>query len=128
MADHTGPHLSTDALVVTISGALGRDAGDWVYVPVDVPSGVSRLDVDYRYDRPDVLTGELGNSCDLRLFNERGYGPGAPGVRGWSGGARTGLVITATDATPGYVPGPINAGRWHVSCWRSPWFGGPAQS
>lgn len=40
MADQAGPHLSVDPLVTTISGRLGRDAGAWVYVPVDVPPGV----------------------------------------------------------------------------------------
>jgi len=109
-----------NALVTTISGTLGRDAGDWVYVPVDVPPGVARLDVEYRYDRPDVETGELGNACDLGLFDERGigdergFGPDSTGFRGWSGGARTGFFISAAEATPGYLPGPVNAGRWHV--------------
>ena len=100
--------------VTTISGTLGRDAGDWVYVPVDVPPGVARLDVAYRYDRPDVEVGDLGNACDLGVFDERGYGTGAAGFRGWSGGARTAFFIGAAEATPGYLPGPVNAGRWHV--------------
>jgi hypothetical protein len=101
-------------LVTTISGVLGRDAGDWVYVPVDVPPGVARLEVELRYDRPDVEVGELGNACDLGVFDERGVGPGAAGFRGWSGGARSGFFISAAEATPGYLPGPIRPGRWHV--------------
>lgn len=36
------------------------------------------------------------------------------GWRGWSGGARTSFVITRDDATPGYLPGNLVPGRWHV--------------
>ena len=39
---------------------------------------------------------------------------GADGWRGWSGGARRDFVITADEATPGYLPGPIEAGEWAV--------------
>jgi hypothetical protein len=103
-----------DPLVVTISGTLGRDADDWVYVPVDVPPGVARLDVEYRYDRPDVETGELGNACDLGVFDERGIGPGGAGFRGWSGGSRSAFFLSAEEATPGYLPGRLGPGRWHL--------------
>lgn len=101
-------------LTVRLTGTLGRDADDWVYVPVDVPSGVSRLDVEYRYDRSEVELGELQNACDLGVFDERGTARNGPGFRGWSGGSRTGFFISATDATPGYLPGAVHAGRWHV--------------
>lgn len=99
---------------VTIVGTFTRDVGDWAYIPVDVPPGVSRLDVEYRYDRPEVESGELGNACDLGVFDERGFELDGPGFRGWSGGARTGFFISGDDATPGYLPGAVNAGRWHV--------------
>ncbi len=39
---------------------------------------------------------------------------GPQGWRGWSGGARTSFVIDEGDATPGYAPGPLKAGRWAV--------------
>jgi len=48
------------------------------------------------------------------VFDERGYGIGAAGFRGWSGGARTDFFISAVEATPGYLPGPVDPGRWHV--------------
>ncbi len=38
----------------------------------------------------------------------------ADGFRGYSGGARDRFVITAAAATPGYLPGPLPAGRWQV--------------
>src|SRR6202044_332371 len=36
------------------------------------------------------------------------------GFRGWSGGARDSFVITREAATPGYLPGEIEAGTWQV--------------
>ena len=94
--------------------SLPRGVADWVYLPVQVPAGVARLHVRYRYDRPDVPDGDLGNACDVGLFDERGTALCGPGFRGWSGGARTEFFVAADDATPGYVPGPVNPGRWAV--------------
>jgi hypothetical protein len=34
---------------------------------------------------------------------------------GRSGGARTGFTLSAGDATPGYLPGPIHEGTWAVA-------------
>lgn len=98
----------------TISGHLDTGVADFVYLPVDVPPGVNQLAVSYAYDRPDVPAGVLGNSCDIGIFDERGIDLGGDGFRGWSGGARTEFAISATTATPGYLPGPVRAGRWHV--------------
>ncbi|MFD1716842.1 CehA/McbA family metallohydrolase [Georgenia deserti] len=39
---------------------------------------------------------------------------GPAGWRGWSGGARRRFVIAEDAATPGYVPGPLEPGQWHV--------------
>lgn len=99
----------------TVTGSLARGARDWVYLPVDVPSGVREIDVSYSYDRPAVAPGERGNALDIGIFDESGIGLGnARGFRGWSGGARTSFSISASDATPGYLPGPVHAGRWHI--------------
>ena len=40
--------------------------------------------------------------------------PGGSGFRGWSGSARSEFTISATEATPGYLPGPLPAGRYHI--------------
>jgi hypothetical protein len=98
----------------TISGHLGAGAADYVYLPVDVPRGVNQIAVSYTYDKPQVPSGILGNSCDIGIFDERGIAIGGDGFRGWSGGFRTDFAISAESATPGYVPGPINAGRWNI--------------
>ena len=39
---------------------------------------------------------------------------GPSGVRGWSGGRESAVHVSALSATPGYLPGPIESGRWAV--------------
>src|SRR5229473_8671658 len=72
----------------------------WHYLPFDVPPGSSALRVELDYE-------SAGAVIDLGCF-----GPG--GFRGWSGGARESFVITAEAATPGYLPGELEPGRWEV--------------
>jgi hypothetical protein len=97
-----------------ISGHLETGAADFVYLPVEVPCGVNQISVSYTYDKPAVPAGTPGNSCDIGIFDERGTALGGKGFRGWSGGFRTSFVINSNDTTPGYLPGPINAGTWHI--------------
>ncbi|GAA1014379.1 CehA/McbA family metallohydrolase [Streptomyces thermogriseus] len=99
----------------TIRGTLPAGSPDHVYVPVDIPSGVREIRVAYTYDRPSVPAGTPGNALDAGLFDERGTGLGGRGFRGWSGGARTEFFVRTDDATPGYVPGPVGPGLWHIA-------------
>ena len=78
-----------------------RFASPWHYLPVEVPPGTGGLRVELDYDRADGTVLDLG--C---------LGPG--GFRGWSGGARESFVITRDAATPGYLPGELEAGTWQV--------------
>ncbi|MCB5911267.1 CehA/McbA family metallohydrolase [Streptomyces pinistramenti] len=98
-----------------VRGRLPPGAPDYVYVPVEVPPGVREIAVAYSYDRPAVPEGTVGNACDIGIFDERGTAPGGAGFRGWSGGARTEFFLRADDATPGYLPGPVRPGRWHIA-------------
>ncbi|MET9297364.1 CehA/McbA family metallohydrolase [Streptomyces sp. NPDC003077] len=98
----------------TVRGHLPPGAPDFVYLPIEVGRGVREIAVSYRYDRPTVPEGTVGNACDIGIFDERGTELGGEGFRGWSGGARTEFAISAEKATPGYLPGPIDAGVWHV--------------
>jgi hypothetical protein len=88
----------------------------YVNVPFDVPEGIGRIDVSYHYDgaigSDPTLTG--GNTIDIGLFDPRGAGFMAEGFRGWSGSARSEFFVALDDATPGYLPGPIQAGRWSI--------------
>ncbi|MCE3031799.1 CehA/McbA family metallohydrolase [Streptomyces sp. CMSTAAHL-2] len=99
----------------TVRGTLPPGAPDFVYVPVEVPSGVREFKVSYTYDRPSVPAGTQGNALDIGLFDQHGTELGGKGFRGWSGGARTEFFVRADDATPGYVPGPVRAGTWHIA-------------
>jgi len=77
-----------------------RFASAWHYLPVEVPPGASGLRVELDYERNGAVL-DLG--C---------IGPG--GFRGWSGSARRSFVITADAATPGYLPGELEAGTWQI--------------
>ncbi len=95
----------------TIRGRLEPGAPDWVYLPVNVPRGVREIEVVYRYDQPPVPPAAPGNALDIGIFGSSGdHG----GFRGWSGGFRDRFTISASAATPGYLPGPIDSGTWHV--------------
>jgi PHP domain-containing protein len=95
---------------VTTSPALAVHRGRWTLqdraddayrlLDVEVPSGTAALTVRLDHDRS---SGVLDLGC---------FGPA--GFRGWSGGAREEFTIAATYATPGYLPGPLEPGVWHV--------------
>jgi hypothetical protein len=81
--------------------AEDRAATRYHYVPVDVPAGAVELRVSLDYD---ASAGVLDLGC---------FGPSAD-FRGYSGGARTSFAINARAATPGYLPGPLDPGEFHV--------------
>lgn len=106
----TGPQTQT------ITGHFTPGPPDFVYVPVEVPAGVAQIDVSYSYDRPSEPAGVAGNALDIGVFDERGVQVGErAGFRGWSGGFRTSFSISNSAATPGYLPGRVNPGTWHVA-------------
>jgi hypothetical protein len=92
-------------------GALIKHAGTWTiedlmastwhYLPVEVAPGTAALRVSLSYSR------DGGAVLDLGCLGPEGF-------RGWSGGARSSFFVSAADATPGYLPGEISAGRWQV--------------
>lgn len=110
----TGTPAEGSEVTRVVTGHLATGAADFVYVPVEVPRGVNQIAVSYTYDKPTVPSGTPGNSCDIGVFDERGTALGGRGFRGWSGGARTSFVVNSDDPTPGYLPGPVNHGTWHV--------------
>ncbi|GGM88263.1 phosphoesterase [Terrabacter tumescens] len=70
-------------------------------VAFDVPSEVGAVEIEMTYAaRPGAV-------LDLGLVGPRGY-------VGWSGGARSRVVVSQGWATPGYVPQPVEAGTWAV--------------
>ncbi|MER5184615.1 CehA/McbA family metallohydrolase [Streptomyces sp. NPDC002896] len=99
----------------TVRGTLPTGSPDFVYLPLEIPGGVSEIHVAYTYDKPAVPTGTQGNALDIGIFDERGTELGDAGFRGWSGGARGEFFVRADDATPGYIPGPIHEGTWNIA-------------
>ncbi|MHA6297054.1 CehA/McbA family metallohydrolase [Devosia sp. CAU 1758] len=84
-------------------------ANPYFYIPFDVPEGTTRIDVTLSYAKAEDCIVDLG-AFDPR---DTGY-PTQEGFRGWSGGARDRFFIASDDATPGYVHGDIQPGRWNV--------------
>ncbi len=95
---------------------LASDTGRYHHVPFEVPPGLGRLEVRCEYqsaiDSDPHLTG--GNTLDLGIFDARGIDFPQGGFRGWTGSERRELFITPTEATPGYLPGPLLPGIWYI--------------
>ncbi len=81
-----------------------------VYIPVNVPEGITGFHMQAS------LTDSANNVLDIGLFDERGIDLGpVNGFRGWAGGVSSKQVhITKQEATPSYIPGPVNKGIWNV--------------
>ncbi|MEP6920144.1 MAG: CehA/McbA family metallohydrolase [bacterium] len=89
----------------------GANDSRYVYVPFDVPPNTTRVSVSYQYDRA-----RGANTIDLGLFDARSTGIDTDprGFRGWSGGRRSDVFVSRDEATPGYMPGEMPAGRWRI--------------
>ncbi|HEX3783389.1 MAG TPA: CehA/McbA family metallohydrolase [Pseudonocardiaceae bacterium] len=114
-ADQTASDPATGTVRAAITGRIEPDAVDWCYLPIEIPVGVAELAVSYDYDTPTPPAGLPGNACDIGIFGPAGHELGNQrGFRGWSGGARRSFRLSAADATPGYLPGPIEPGTWQL--------------
>lgn len=93
---------------LVLRGALdGTDNQTYRVLPFDVPAGTSRITVQFDYDGH----ANEHTRIDLGLLGPDGF-HGKDGFRGWSGGSKLLFTVSATDATPSYLPGPIDPGRW----------------
>src|SRR5271155_4861186 len=107
--------VAPTAIELAFSGRFGFGIDRWAYLPFEVPAGVQRIRVTTSHDH-FAVGGLIRNVLDLGVFGPAGHDLGnAAGFRGWSGGARDGFVISGTDATPGYLAGPIEPGVWAVA-------------
>lgn len=89
--------------VLTLTGIVrDHDGQHYLEMPFEVPAGTVRLNVAFSHDGKEQHT-----VIDLGVRDPDRF-------RGWSGGARNVFTISATDATPGYLPGPLPKGRWHL--------------
>jgi hypothetical protein len=86
-----------------ITGRLTRaDHQTHREVVFTVPPGATRVTVRFRYLR---RTQDAG--VDIGVFDPERF-------RGWSGTTRDVFTLSAEEATPGYLPGPLPAGRWRL--------------
>jgi hypothetical protein len=96
-----------------------RSVNEFPLLPFEVPPGIGRLHVHYQVSRQlsgDKVGWQEGNIVDIGLFDPRGAEfLAAKGFRGWTGTSRQAFTITADGATPGYLPGPVQPGTWHVA-------------
>ncbi|WP_420137817.1 CehA/McbA family metallohydrolase [Sphingomonas sp.] len=87
---------------LTFSGQVtAADHQHYRQIPFDVPPGVERVTIVLDYDKSNKTV------IDLGLWDNQRF-------RGWSGGARDRFTVAPSDASPGYLPGAILPGRWHV--------------
>ena len=76
--------------------------GSYYSLPFQVPEGVCKVTVSYRYQKL------AGNIIDLGLENAKGQ------FLGWSGSSRSSVSVGEFDATPGYLMAPVQAGTWRI--------------
>lgn len=97
-----GPALAAEHPHLVLTGRItAADHQHYREVPFDVPAGVDRITVKVQYDKANKTVVDMGVLDPARF-------------RGWSGGARDRFTISASDATPGYLPGAIPPGRWRM--------------
>ncbi|MET0310237.1 MAG: CehA/McbA family metallohydrolase [Sphingomonas sp.] len=86
-----------------LKGELTRASFEhYTEVPFDLPAGVTRVTIRFSYAGK-----EQRSVIDLGLRDPQRF-------RGWSGGTRDHMTLATEDATPGYLPGPLPAGRWNL--------------
>jgi hypothetical protein len=80
----------------------GNQNHSYIEAPFDVPSGTQRLTVLFRYTGKEKHT-----TLDIGVWDPQHF-------RGWSGGNKNSFTISATDATPSYLPGYLLPGTWKL--------------
>ncbi|WP_406190693.1 CehA/McbA family metallohydrolase [Streptomyces sp. NBC_01017] len=93
----------------TYKGTAPFGFDQWISIELDIPAGVQRISVSYSFEpqTSPSLPGTWNNVMDIGIL-------GPTEFRGYSGSARKEFTLSAADATPGYVPGPIQQGKWSI--------------
>ncbi|HSP55000.1 MAG TPA: hypothetical protein VLS25_05375, partial [Dehalococcoidia bacterium] len=89
----------------------------FLYLPFRVPPQTRRINVAYDYSEPVTAPFGMGpgSVVDIGIFDSRGHDfVDAPGFRGWSGTSKKEFFITAAEASPGYIRGPLFEGEWNI--------------
>jgi hypothetical protein len=102
---------------IVLEGTLTPDQRlTYPLLPFTVPAHTARIDVRHSYASPIGSDPSLtdGNTVDIGIFDPRGHAFMEAGFRGWSGSARADFFISPKAASPGYMPGAIQPGMWHI--------------
>jgi hypothetical protein len=94
-------HSQQPSLVLrgTVNGSQNHS---YIEAPFEVPSGTQRLTISFRYTGKEERT-----TLDIGVLDPERF-------RGWSGGNKSSFTISATDATPSYLPGYLTPGKWKL--------------
>lgn len=93
---------------LTLRGTVKGDQNNtYIEVPFEVPANTVRLTVSFQYTGKEERT-----TLDIGIQDPQRF-------RGWSGGNKSSFTISASDATPSYLPGVIVPGTWKL------WIGVP---
>ncbi len=106
-------------------------SGSYVMVPFTVPPGTTQVRVKYCWDETQAPAALSGHTIDLGLWDARAHSTQTweeRDFRGWGGSSHPDVQITPQGFAPGYapsrranvpgfttrgyVPGPLEAGRW----------------
>jgi hypothetical protein len=83
----------------TVTGAQNNT---YIEAPFQVPPGTERVTLTFAYTEREQRT-----TLDLGMIDPQG-------IRCWSGGNKSTLTVSATDATPSCLAGPVAPGTWKV--------------
>src|SRR5436190_8874989 len=76
-----------------------------VYVPFEVPAGITEISVKEKYENMPR------NVLNMGVYGPQGHELGnVKGFRGWSGGAKKEFFINEEEASTGYIAGKIDPG------------------
>lgn len=108
--------MSQPVSIILEGTAQAEQSKSYIMLPFTVPQGVTKLHVSYEYNAQIGSDPQLagGNTVDIGIFDTQGHDFMGAGFRGWSGSARNAFEIGLHQATPGYMPGPIQAGEWAI--------------
>jgi hypothetical protein len=97
------PSAVIPARELVLTGTLTRaDHEHYREVPFEVPENATRITVRFSYDGK-----EQGSVIDLGLLDPVRF-------RGWGGGSHPDFTLSAEDASPGFLSGPLPPGRWRL--------------
>lgn len=100
-------------LTMKFSGSFeASEAGSFAYLPFPVPEWGRAIEVEYVY----MGLGQGECVIDVGVFEPGTLDliAGMVNFRGWSGSSKKRFYVSDGSATPGYLPGPLKPGVWHV--------------